>query len=60
MIQQLFKPFARGESSRAGNGLGLAITRAAVMRHGGTVAVDNWQGRSGQEVRLHLPDEIPI
>lgn len=58
MIEQLFKPFVRVEGSRAGIGLGLAITRAAIMRHGGTVAIRNRQGRSGLEVSLHLPNRI--
>lgn len=58
LVDQLFKPFARGEGSRTGIGLGLAITRAAIVRHGGTVVINNRQGRSGLEVRLHLPHRI--
>lgn len=58
LIDQLFKPFARGEGSRTGIGLGLAITRAAIVRHGGTVVIRNRPSRSGLEVRLHLPHRM--
>ncbi|MDR6842120.1 sensor histidine kinase [Pseudoxanthomonas sacheonensis] len=57
LIEQLFTPFTHGEGARAGFGLGLAITRAAIIRHGGTVAIRNRSSRSGLEVRLHLPDK---
>lgn len=60
LIDQLFKPFARGEGSRAGIGLGLAITRAAIVRHGGTVVIRNRPSRSGLEVRLHLPHRMLV
>ena len=59
LIDQLFKPFARGDGTRAGIGLGLAITRAAIVRHGGTVVIKNRPSRAGLEVRLHLPHRIP-
>lgn len=37
----LFQPFVRFSSHRGGHGLGLAITRAIVTRHGGEVTVAN-------------------
>ena len=56
IIETLFLPFARGEHSRRdGNGLGLAITRAAVARHGGEVSMRTRQPRSGIKVTITLP-----
>lgn len=56
LIEDLFAPFARGEdASREGVGLGLAITRAAIVRHGGTVAMKNRESGSGLEVLIRLP-----
>lgn len=60
LIEQLFKPFARGDGTRRGVGLGLAITRAAIQRHGGTVVINNRASRSGLEVRLQLPNRSSI
>lgn len=60
LIEQLFKPFARGDGARRGVGLGLAITRAAIQRHGGTVVINNRASRSGLEVRLQLPDRSSV
>lgn len=60
LIEQLFKPFARGDSARRGVGLGLAITRAAIQRHGGTVVINNRASGSGLEVRLQLPNRSSI
>lgn len=56
LIEHLFTPFARGEdASREGAGLGLAIMRAAIVRHGGTVAMKNRESGSGLEVLIRLP-----
>jgi signal transduction histidine kinase len=60
LIEQLFKPFVRGDGARRGVGLGLAITRAAIQRHGGTVVINNRASRSGLEVRLRLPNRASI
>lgn len=60
LIEQLFKPFARGDGARRGVGLGLAITRAAIQRHGGTVVINNRASRPGLEVRLQLPNRSSI
>lgn len=55
---RLFAPFARGESARQqqGNGLGLAIARAAVQRHGGDIRIDaRADGKAGAAVHIRLP-----
>lgn len=55
---RLFAPFARGESARQqqGNGLGLAIARAAVQRHGGDIRIGaRADGKSGAAVDIRLP-----
>lgn len=55
---RLFAPFARGESARQqqGNGLGLAIARAAVLRHGGDIRIGaRADGQAGAVVDIRLP-----
>lgn len=55
---RLFAPFARGESARQqqGNGLGLAIARAAVQRHGGDIRIGaRADGNAGAAVDIRLP-----
>lgn len=54
-IVQIFKPFVRGSSSAGteGKGLGLAITRHVVHRHGGQVRAENIQ--NGFVVIITLP-----
>ena len=55
-IDDMFVPFARGEdASKDGNGLGLAITRAAALHHGGQVFLANRENRSGLQVTVLLP-----
>ncbi len=41
--QRVFEPFRRGEGSRS-SGVGLAICKAVVEAHGGTIAVDRTPG----------------
>jgi two-component system sensor histidine kinase KdpD len=55
-MERLFRMFARGESesSTPGVGLGLAICRAIVEAHGGTIAASNHQ-EGGACVTLCLP-----
>lgn len=56
-LSRLFAPFARGESPRQqqGNGLGLAIARAAVQRHGGSVEIGPNVAGTGAVVDIRLP-----
>jgi signal transduction histidine kinase len=56
VLAQLFNPFVRGEGARhGGNGLGLAISRGAVLQHGGDISASPREGRSGLVIRLTLP-----
>jgi signal transduction histidine kinase len=50
----LFMPFVQEGQDRSGLGLGLAITRDAVERHGGTVALRNLPGK-GCVFTIDLP-----
>ncbi len=50
----LFVPFARGERSD-GVGLGLAITRRIVERHGGTIDAEDRDGAAGARFTIRLP-----
>jgi two-component system, OmpR family, sensor kinase len=56
-LSRLFAPFARGESARQqqGNGLGLAIARAAVQRHGGSIEIGARAPGTGAVVDIRLP-----
>jgi two-component system OmpR family sensor kinase len=57
-LPRLFDRFHRGQAARAteapGVGLGLAICRALVERHGGRIAVDS-PPAGGATFRVHLP-----
>ena len=59
-LPRLFERFYRGDKARArradggGNGLGLAIVRAIVEAHGGTIAADSTLGR-GTTITIDLP-----
>jgi two-component system osmolarity sensor histidine kinase EnvZ len=56
--EAVFSAFRRGEASRSretgGSGLGLAIARSVVVRHGGTIAIDDAPG-GGARVTVALP-----
>ncbi|WP_332873985.1 ATP-binding protein [Amphritea pacifica] len=58
MIDQVFEPYFRGESSRnrytGGSGLGLGIARNIVHAHGGELELHNREG-GGLEVLVRLP-----
>jgi two-component system sensor histidine kinase KdpD len=56
-IERLFRPFERGPESRS-SGLGLAICRALVEAHGGSISVDSANGnglRPGARFTFTLP-----
>ena len=55
---RIFKMFARlhGPDDYAGSGIGLAVCRRIVERHGGTITVDSLPG-DGTTFTVHLPDE---
>jgi len=59
-IDRMFDLFERGnaESSRSGVGLGLAICRAIVEAHGGTIRAEN-RAAGGACVALRLPLGMP-
>jgi two-component system OmpR family sensor kinase len=56
--ERLFQPFYRGRASRstgaAGVGLGLAISRVLIQRHGGRISLDAPDQR-GAKFSVHLP-----
>ncbi len=56
-LTRLFAPFARGDSPRQqqGNGLGLAIARAAIQRHGGRLEIVARASGGGAVVEIRLP-----
>lgn len=55
-LTQLFEPFVRGKDQATGNGfgLGLAIAKRAVERHGGTLSAVNIEPH-GLQMRIELP-----
>ena len=54
----VFDRFYRSTAARSmpGSGLGLAIVRQVVVKHGGTIAIDE-SDRGGALVRIVLPGE---
>ncbi|EHJ47123.1 Osmosensitive K channel His kinase sensor [Solidesulfovibrio carbinoliphilus subsp. oakridgensis] len=54
--EKLFERFQRGDrASAAGYGLGLAICRAVVKAHGGTITADQTGGQTGAAFTITLP-----
>ncbi len=55
---RIFKMFARlhGPDDYAGSGIGLAVCRRIVERHGGTIELESVPGE-GATFTVHLPDE---
>jgi PAS domain S-box-containing protein len=60
-LARLFEPFQRGPHERSdieGTGIGLALTRALVLRMGGTIEVASRLGE-GSRFTVRLPREAP-
>jgi two-component system sensor histidine kinase CpxA len=57
-LEQIFKPFFRVAESRdrdsGGTGIGLAITKQAVLMHGGSIEARNAK-KGGLVIEIHLP-----
>ena len=55
-LDQVFDPFVRGfqEQTIAGTGIGLAVCRAIVSAHGGTIAAESTPGKAWVRVTLPL------
>ena len=59
--ERIFELFERGAANgndNAGKGMGLAICRAIVERHGGRIGVEKAPG-GGSRFSFTLPDELP-
>jgi len=56
-VQRVFEPFSRGEGSNS-SGVGLAICKAIVEAHGGTIGVERGKGGGAQFV-FTLPSHRP-
>lgn len=57
--QQIFEPFFSTKEDQHRTGLGLAVARGIVERHGGTIAVLTEAGK-GAEFTITLPIEMPV
>lgn len=56
MQERIFKIFSRGDAdSQSGTGVGLAVCRRIVTRHGGTIWAENHPG-GGAVFRFRIPD----
>jgi two-component system, OmpR family, sensor histidine kinase KdpD len=55
--EEIFESFTRGEkqATRRGAGLGLAISRAIVMAHGGTIRAQIPESGKGARIVIRLP-----
>ncbi|WP_417711069.1 HAMP domain-containing sensor histidine kinase [Roseibium aggregatum] len=58
-LERIFQPFSRGEEANAldGYGLGLAITKHAIERHGGKISATNADG-GGLAVTIEIPRSV--
>jgi two-component system NtrC family sensor kinase len=58
ILPQLFEPFFTTKEKGRGVGLGLAVSKGIVERHGGRIAVESEAGR-GTKVLVTLPLDVP-
>jgi signal transduction histidine kinase len=58
VLPRIFEPFFTTKASGAGTGLGLAVTREIVSRHGGTIEVET--SSAGTRFRVTLPAAAPL
>jgi len=56
-LERIFKPFEHGPNQNAGVGMGLAICRVIVERHGGKIWAES-QGGSGTTILFLLPHAV--
>jgi signal transduction histidine kinase len=55
---RIFQMFERAEASRGGAGVGLAVCKSIVERHGGKIWVESWPGR-GSTFSFTIPNQPP-
>ena len=58
VLPRIFEPFFTTKASGTGTGLGLAVTREIVSRHGGSIEVET--GSAGTRFRVTLPAAVPL